>query len=86
MAPFPPGPAWIVLAVVLVVAGAAIAALGAHFGRRDDASRTVRLNGLVALVAGFVMLLVGLGTDADVAAWLLIVAGAIGGAVSARAT
>ena len=86
MAPFPPGPAWIVLSVVLVVAGAAIVVLGVLFGRGDDTRRTIRLNGLVALVAGVAMLLVGLETDADVAAWLLIFAGAIGGAVSARAT
>ena len=86
MAPFPPAPAWIVLAVVLVVSGAAIVRLGVHFGRGDEVSRTIRLNGLIAFVAGVAMLLVGLETDADVAAWLLIFAGAIGGAVSARAT
>jgi hypothetical protein len=86
VAPFPPGPAWIVLAVVLVVSGAAIVVLGVHFGRGDDARRTIRLNGLIAFIAGIALLLVGLETDTDVAAWLLIFAGAIGGAVSARAT
>jgi hypothetical protein len=84
--PIPPAPAWIVLAVVLLVAGAAIATLGVRLGRSDEASRTVRLSGLVALLAGVALLLVELETDADVAAWLLIFAGAIGGAVSARAT
>jgi hypothetical protein len=86
VAPFPPGPAWIVLAVALVVVGAAIALAGARFARGDDSGRTIRVNGLVAFVAGIAVLLVGLETDADVAAWLLIFASAIGGAVSARAT
>jgi hypothetical protein len=84
--PIPPAPAWIVLGVTLLMAGASIAALGVRFARRDEVSRTIRLNGLVALVAGVAVLAVGLETDADVAAWLLIFAGAIGGAVSARVT
>ena len=72
--------------MVLVVAGATIVSFGVHFGRGDEVSRTIRLNGLIAFVAGVALLLLGLETDADVAAWLLIFAGAIGGAVSARAT
>jgi hypothetical protein len=82
----PPAPAWIVLAIALLVAGAAIVVLGVQSARGDDALRIVRVGGLLAAVAGIAVLLTGLETDADVAAWLLIVAGAIGGAVSARAT